>query len=511
MAKTLKTPGVYIQEISAFPNSIVPVPTAVPAFIGYTEKAVGDAQSLTLKPTKIGSFAEYQQLFGGGPQTKFQVATSPDPAVAYTLEITSGYFTLNSQLKLFFANGGNSCYIVSVGGYTKEDGSANTVEASVLKTGIAPLKKETEPTLVVVPELTTIALDRDADGKVAPEDLKALYAVYNEVLDHCGIEMRNRFAILDVRMDPEKHSAAGSAMMRDIDLFRNSLTSEALAFGAAYYPYLDTTILAESDVSILNIEADPLVALLTQDLENSGGSDAFKETLRQVIQEIPTATAEEAQEMTEVLKIGSPLFKAIMTDVRKMLNRLPPSAAMAGIYSLVDSSRGVFQSPANVGVGSVISPAVKIRNDQQEDMNVPLDGKAVNAIRFFPGKGVIVWGARTLDGNSQDWRYISVRRTIIFIEQSIRSALAAYVFEPNTDSTWTKVKASIDNFLNNLWREGGLAGAVPEDSFRVNVGLGSTMTATDILEGQMRISVKVAVARPAEFIEVTFEQQMQQS
>jgi phage tail sheath protein FI len=184
---------------------------------------------------------------------------------------------------------------------------------------------------------------------------------------------------------------------------------------------------------------------------------------------------------------------------------------MAGIYSMVDNSVGVFQSPANVGVGSVIKPAVNISSEQQEDLNIPIGGKAVNAIRSFPGKGVLVWGARTLDGNSQDWRYISVRRTVIFIEQSIKYAAEPYVFEPNTSSTWSNMKALLVNFLTNVWQSGALAGATAEDAFSVDVGLGSTMTAVDILDGYMRISVKIAVTRPAEFIVITFEQKMQQS
>jgi len=116
-----------------------------------------------------------------------------------------------------------------------------------------------------------------------------------------------------------------------------------------------------------------------------------------------------------------------------------------------------------------------------------------------------------LDGNSQDWRYINVRRTLIMIEQSIKLAARAYVFEPNDSNTWVTVKSMIDNFLINLWKQGALAGAAPEVAFDVQIGLGSTMTPTDILDGKMLITVKVALVRPAEFIVITFQQQMQQS
>ncbi|MNY32438.1 Phage tail sheath protein [compost metagenome] len=140
-----------------------------------------------------------------------------------------------------------------------------------------------------------------------------------------------------------------------------------------------------------------------------------------------------------------------------------------------------------------------------------MNGKAVNAIRYFVGEGVKVWGARTLDGNSLDWRYINVRRTMLMLEESIKNASKAYVFEPNVANTWVSVRSMINSFLTGIWKRGGLAGSTPEDAFSVHIGLGETMTPDDILEGIMRITILVAISRPAEFIEITFQQQMQKS
>lgn len=553
MAKTYKTPGVYIEERSAFPNSVVPVPTAVPAFIGYTEKAARDEKSLTLQPTRISSLGEYLLFFGGGPQTKFTIGSSPDPAAPYTLTIKEGYFTLHSQMTMFFANGGGNCYIVSVGGYTREDGTPNVVDAAVLKTGIAPLKKEMEPTILVIPELTSVKITADADGVPVENEVKALYTVYNDVLLHCGVEMRNRFAILDVWMDRANYQSDTYSMERDFNLFRESVTAPALDWGATYYPYLKTTAVPLSDISVLNVAnhgeagdvqdypagtfdeatgmitdpegfrttfVDPEVTSLLSLLDTSLNRRMLNEEVTQqqaeaiktlLKEQVATVKAVTATTVTQSLRAISPVFNLLVKDIQAELNLLPPSAAMAGIYSMVDNSVGVQQSPANVGVGSVIQPAVNIGNEQQEGMNVPIGGKAVNAIRSFPGKGVLVWGARTLDGNSQDWRYISVRRTVIFIEQSVKHAAESYVFEPNTAATWTNIKAVLSNFLTNVWQSGALAGASAQDAFSVDVGLGNTMTPVDILDGIMRISIKVAVTRPAEFIVITFEQQMQQS
>ena len=145
-------------------------------------------------------------------------------------------------------------------------------------------------------------------------------------------------------------------------------------------------------------------------------------------------------------------------------------------------------------------------------MNVDaVSGKSINIIRTFPGIGTLVWGARTLDGNSLDWKYINVRRTMIFIEQSLKLATRAFVFEPNDAGTWATVKSMMDNFLFNLWKQGALAGSTTDAAYSVQVGPGVTMTQDDILDGILRITVLVAVVRPAEFIEITFQQQQQKA
>jgi phage tail sheath protein FI len=137
-------------------------------------------------------------------------------------------------------------------------------------------------------------------------------------------------------------------------------------------------------------------------------------------------------------------------------------------------------------------------------------GKSINAIRSFTGRGTIVWGARTLDGNDDNWRYISVRRFYIMVEESVKNACAVFVFEPNDANTWTKVQAMIQNYLTNLWREGALAGSKPELSFYVKVGLGLTMDQDDINNGRMIVEIGLAPVRPAEFIVLVFTQIQQQ-
>jgi phage tail sheath protein FI len=180
------------------------------------------------------------------------------------------------------------------------------------------------------------------------------------------------------------------------------------------------------------------------------------------------------------------------------------------VYASVDRDRGVWKAPANVSLSSVDSLLVKITSDQQESLNVdPTAGKSINALRAFTGKGILVWGARTLAGNDNEWRYVSVRRLFNLIEESTQKATAFAVFEPNDATTWLKVKAMIESYLYGLWEQGGLAGPTPEDAFFVNVGLGKTMTAQDILEGRMVVEIGIAAVRPAEFIILRFTHKMQ--
>jgi len=499
MAKVLATPGVYIEEKSAFSSSVVPVATAVPAFVGYTEKAARGNKPLTNVPTRITSMAEFEELFGGMPTTMFNI--SSDAKSGYKLEIENNTrFLLHSAMRFYFSNGGGDCYIVSIGDY---NGGINAKDFNDPATGsgVASLPKYLEPTLLVIPE--AILLEK-AD----------CYSLQQAMLSHCGLTMKNRFAILDV------FDGTRERTMDDEDVvnqFREGVGANFLQWGAAYYPFVNTTLVAGSEVGFTNIKnKDGLVEVLTKEVADAQSAgilkDARAEFIKSEIAKIASVSgSEEVENLTATLKAISPLFKTILSEMRDMLNVMPLSPAMAGIYAMVDNTINIAKAPANVSVGSVVSPSVAITNESQEDLNLPLNGKAINAVRTFQGKGVLVWGARTLDGNSQDWRYVSVRRTMTFLEQSIKMAAEAYVFEPNNSTTWTSIRAMVTNFLNNQWQGGILAGSTPDDAFSVEIGLGVTMTPNDILDGVLKMTVKVAITRPAEFIVITFQQQQQKS
>lgn len=206
------------------------------------------------------------------------------------------------------------------------------------------------------------------------------------------------------------------------------------------------------------------------------------------------------------------VYKSMITKLSSALTTIPPSGTIAGIYAMVDSNRGVWKAPANVSLSGVVGVTETIDNKEQDGLNVDVvAGKSINAIRVFTGKGTLVWGARTLAGNDNEWRYVSVRRFFNMVEESVKKSTYWAVFESNDANTWIKVKSMIENYLTQKWREGALDGAKPDQAFYVKVGLGTTMTAQDILEGRMNVEIGMKVVRTAEFIILKFSHKMQES
>jgi uncharacterized protein len=495
---TLKTPGVYINEINAFPNSVVQVETSVPVFIGYTQIAEQNGKSLLLKPTRISSLLEYEHYFGNGFHPKFTIvdASPANNEAIFVLNGNNKQTIINTNhtlifyncIKLFYQNGGANCYIISVGTYAdKPDGmpvDLTDFVGNVTKPNVfSLLEKELEPTLIVLPDIINMGI--------------AAYPIYQMALAHCE-KMKSRFAILDV------YQTTAANLQNDIQNFRDGIGNVGLKYGAAYYPWLNTTIVKDDEIDFTNIDASINLA----DLLPEQAAKHIANNIKSLTQkQLETQRAS----LHQSLKASSINYKKIVDAIRNELNLLPASAAMAGIYTTIDASRGVWKAPANVSLSGVTSPSINISSAQQEDLNISLSGKSVCVIRNFIGKGTLVWGARTLDGNNNDWRYINVRRTAIMIEQSIKLALASFVFDPNDANTWVSVKSMIENFLINLWNDGCLSGAKLEDAFFVRIGLGNTMTANDILEGRLLLGVGVALARPAEFIIIIFEQMQQKA
>lgn len=640
---TYKTPDVYIKEVSLLPPSVAEVATAIPAFIGYTEKAERNGTSLRNQPFRIKDLLEYQQYFGGGaaPST-VRVELNDDNTVRSTTIDPRHY--LYDSLRLFFDNGGGPCYIVSVGGY------GGTISQMELVAGLNALRKEDEPTLLVIPEAVLLSSTELAE-------------VQQKMLAQCE-ELQDRFAILDVKYDSTQTTDQMAAS------FRNGVGMRALKYGAAYYPYVRTTLpftIRYSDITFRKGGSNVSLASLTdatsptrRSVEQLARALADRNTLRaaianaegsgksysQYFQSVPDAdrntkaelihyttvmrqlalrlygyrtsltndqikaaddslvktgarledlvrrlkrydlafdydgagpamalgvitdadfadytlpaaaaltpadraiygspapandaaavgnaraafralfeemygiltTVLEGAERTvdsqeEVLRATHPLLQRAFEALGREAAILPPSGAVAGIYAYMDNSRGVWKAPANTSLSSVVEPVVKLDARDQENLNVDVDaGKSINAIRAFAGKGTLVWGARTLAGNDNEWRYISVRRFYNMAEESIKKSTYWAIFEPNDANTWVRVRSMIENYLTQQWRDGALAGAKPDEAFFVKVGLGVTMTPQDVLEGRMFVEIGMAVVRPAEFIILKFSHKMQ--
>lgn len=455
------TPGVYVEEISALPPSVAGVATAIPAFIGYTQQATQHAAGdLTLKPLRITSMVEYEKYFGtADPEAKIKVAitTATDGSVnalASLAEADRSMHLMWYALRLYFDNGGGPCYICSVANY-------KALDLAELEKGLTAVGKEDEPTLLVFPEAQYLAIG----------DCKSLY---DQALQQCAA-LQNRFLIMDTHGGAVSLNDASADIGTAVKNFRdNGTPANNLKYGAAYAPNLETTVRFAYD----DTQTDVTVGVNTAKL----------------------SALEATDNQSYNLAIGA---------INKLACKLPPAGAMAGIYAAVDNARGVWKAPANLSVSDAIQPTITIDGGAQDTMNVDsTSGKSVNAIRAFTGLGTLVWGARTLAGNDNEWRYVNVRRFCIFAEESIRRATRQFVFEPNDANTWVKVKGMIENFLTSLWRQGALMGAKASDAFSVQVGLGSTMTALDVLEGRMVVVVGLCPVRPAEFIVLRFVQTM---
>jgi phage tail sheath protein FI len=571
------TPGVYVEEISTLPPSVAQVTTAVPAFIGFTEK--GEAN----QPVRITSMLEFQTVFGSYYPEEFSVDVVTDSvtgvkSITAVNRTSKDNFYLYYGMRHFFDNGGGSCYVVSLGAYGEKDGKTETEFLAALDS----IRRLDEPTLLVFPDALFLSSAK-------------YYAVADAALKQCK-ELQDRFTIIDVDADDDPNELRTGARLREA-----ALTTENLKYGAAYTPYLNTSysygfndagitlnevVVNEKGAAVLEIDKSkgvrievlfngekPADAAALPQAQISVGSkttepkievnasnvltitvqkiDAADDTKGNTLAQVRTAwlnlglaarqnfelnfVGDETTKVAPVTlvslefpgKLGnvslddpivkikennSALYNQIKARLAQELVTLPPSPAMAGVYARVDRERGVWKAPANVSLASVIGPSVIITNEEQGLLNVdPTSGKSINCIRSFTGKGTIVWGARTLAGNDNEWRYINVRRLFITIEESVNKASAFAVFEPNDASTWLKVKAMIDNYLYGLWQQGALAGPTPESSYFVNIGLGKTMTTENILNGYMIVEVGIAAVRPAEFIVLRFSHKLQEA
>ncbi|MEO9130056.1 MAG: phage tail sheath C-terminal domain-containing protein [Sphingomonas sp.] len=587
--KDRKTPGVYITELEAFPTSIVGVATAVPIFIGYTETAIdpSSGKPIYLQQVALSSMADYRTYFGAAFDTGIVAAavsssecdfeasswdgsSNPPVSEGYTVATsvtpagTMTYvplFNLYAAMELFFANGGGSCFVISVANYwgttsttPLTDAAPVAVNASDLMAGLVVSNDIRGGTMLVVPDACLLA-QADAKGALS---YPGYQSVVVEMLRQSGT-LQDRMAILDMpgALVPANWSA--DAMEEEANAFYTAIAPAApwFSYGATYGPALQSSLLANTDLTYSNLSGSVASVTLMNNLLTTqalslyatgiAGQQTqitfpsnFTDVAAHIAAAFPVAGAaplasdpanvvgvtqnlavslngavavptdsKDIKALEQYLLNALPLLANIQQILADRLNVVPPSGAIAGAWALNDTDRGVWNAPANMALNQILSPKVLLNDAQQGDYNMPLNGNAIDILRDFTNRGTVIWGARTLDGNSNDYRYIQVRRTLIYLDQSIKQGLEAFTFAANDGSTWVAVTAMISGFLTQLWQAGGLMGDKASDAFTVLCGLGSTMTGEDILNGEMVVSVTLQMIRPAEFIELSFTQTMQ--
>lgn len=453
MPKEYLTPGVYVEETSSTPPAIEAMASGVPVFIGYTELAGTSQDPLTLVPRRISHQWEFIQLFGSAyPESDFAISIKADGTAVASVQSTSPH-VLHDSLELFFANGGQECWVISTGRY-KSPGEP--LQLSELQAGLDVAATMQGIDLVVIPEMQALSLG----------DYRALA---DAALSHAAT-CHDRFVILDMVITPATSNNDNLAQHfhEGLEIYREQgIGQQHLSWGAVYAPHLMVSLPRRLDEARIHVTlADSAVLTLSDLFAHQRG-----------------------------------LYTAVIAAIHAQPRMLPPSGAIAGCYAAQDRNRGIWKAPANMTLALVNAPAMELPVADYETMNVDVTrGKSINPIRLFTHKGTLVWGARTLAGNDNEWRYVPTRRLCTWIETCIRRSSGWLTFEENTAATWQKLRSSVEAFLMMLWRNSVFMGEKPELAFFVRVGQGVTMTLQDVADGRVRLEIGVATQRPAEFV-----------
>jgi len=545
----LRTPGVYTEEVATLPPSVAEVSTAIPAFIGYVER--GD------QAARIGGVLDYQARYGTAKPAGFTariVGDDPATPVTFVRADDAATETLFYAVSHYFANGGGPCWIVPIGG--------GATAAADFAAGLDRVEQEDEPTLLLFPQaadrlemadygaLATAALNqcnrlkdrfvvldvpRGETGAVAAfrDAVNSSYLSYAAAY-HPYLQTTLSWVVDDASVTVEQvptdaapatgsvpAGGSGIAVTYAGTVAAPRVRVVAGNAGAAGDPTLPPTFRVENNTLVIGNGAGRTGAAIAMAWDAASDKPAGFTLAREGDGSGVPSTGSTGVALITAPPVSGTLA-SLKTDKTALYNRirealarervtLPPSPAVAGAYASVDRDRGVWKAPANVGLAATIGPVVRMTDVDQETLNVDTAaGKSINAIRAFAGRGTMIWGARTLAGNDNEWRYVPVRRLFITIEESTRKASAFAVFEPNDATTWMKVKGMIESYLYGLWERGALAGAKPDAAYYVQVGLGRTMTAQDVLEGRMIVEVGIAAVRPAEFVVLRFAHRLQQ-
>ena len=492
---TYLSPGVYVQEVSSGSKPIEGVGTAVAAFVGLTEK--GPANT----PTLVTNWTQFNTVFGDFVEG------------SYLAHAVYGYFL----------NGGGSAYVVRVG----SDGAGEQPSAR------GELAAREEPGRAVYritaaeggPAGDDISVEIGDPGEAGEDTFKVTVSrggKVEETFDNVSTKRgsNNAATVVKARSKlirleevgtggaitlPEKASvklSGGTAVTQVRVTADDYVGNSADRTGFAGLEAVDeVTMLSVPDVmaayqrGIIDLEAVQAVQLaMIAHCELMGDRVA-------ILDAPPSLNAQQVKEWRQDKAGYDSKYAALYWPWIKVFDPLkgqgmviPPSGHMAGIWARNDDTRGVHKAPANEVVRGAISLELQITKGEHDQLNP----SGINCIRAFPGRGVRVWGARTISSDPE-WRYLNVRRLFNYVEESILEGTQWVVFEPNDSRLWDAVKRNVSAFLRRVWRDGALFGTSAGEAFFVKCDAeNNTQDTIDI--GQLIIDVGIAPVKPAEFV-----------
>jgi len=531
-------PGVYIEEIDRGSRPIEGVSTAIGGFVGFTEDVRGGAE--VFKPMLVTNWTQYLNYFARPQSDGFTDFNAYLPHAIY------GYFM----------NGGGRCWITSIGtqlpGAPKpatqepatlqlssrgnrpsltltlrpEQASGGSLDILISDGSPRPLPEGTEGepppntgeyfTLEirrgeeVLEHYENLTMNAEAPTQVATYAVAALRtSMYVTVAEtaQSGRPLARRPVNGQYELSLPIAASSPDRFARDVEGIRDDRTGVRGLFEIDEITMVACPDLMRAyEAGVMNLEqVHGIMELMVSMCEGSASGDIPNPPNRMVLFDSPPDRVK-PQEVVEWLQNFNrrSMFAALYYPWVKVANPrnagrpilVPPCGHMMGVWSRTDETRGVYKAPANEVPRGVIGLAYDTNFREQELLN-PL---GINCVRNFPNRGIRIWGARTLvEPDKTDWRYISVRRLISYIEKSIELGTQWAVFEPNDEDLWARVRRTVSNFLERIWREGALFGATPEQAFYVKCDAELNPPETMIL-GRLYVEVGVCPVRPAEFI-----------
>src|SRR5581483_2713206 len=513
MPVSVTYPGVYIEEIPSGVRTITGVATSITAFIGWAAKGPTDRAELVL------SWPEYERRFGG-------------------LDSRS---LMSYSVYHFFANGGQRAYVVrlvTTGSQTPADNAAAaevTLDSKLKVTAKNPGKWAEDYAVVTKKraddatrfKLLVANVKQDKKGvpvevfenlSMSPQDARFVENVLRDESSFVTAAVQNNAT------DPPADTAiptsgANAGEIPAAAKLQNGGEGKVLAPNDAAF---ESALLPTSGTGgAFLLDRIDLFTLLCVPGESKDTTLSSREEFGRRRRAFLIADC--AQNDTfDTLKSGpktaltgdnainaSFYFPWVVAPDPLKENRageFPPCGFVAGLYARTDSNRGVWKAPAGTeaSLTGVVGPKFALTNDE----NGVLNPMAVNCIRAFPVYGTVIWGARTLQGNDErgsEWKYVPVRRTALYIEETLFRALKWVVFEPNDEPLWAQIRLNVGAFLHDLFRQGAFQGRTPRDAYFVKCDK-ETTTQSDINRGIVNIIVGFAPLKPAEFVIIKLQQ-----